>query len=35
MTHDAGDPVISVTVWHGPRSALAALLMDALPDCFS
>ena len=29
MTHDAGDPVISVTVWHGPRSALVALLQDA------
>lgn len=26
MTHDYGDPVISVTVWRGPRSALAALL---------
>ena len=26
MTQDYGDPVVSVTVWRGPRSALAALL---------
>ena len=26
MKQDTGDPVISVTVWRGPRSALAALL---------
>lgn len=26
MPHDVTDPVVSVTVWRGPRSALAALL---------
>ena len=26
MTYDATDPVVAVTVWRGPRSALAALL---------
>lgn len=26
MTHDTGDPTITISVWRGPRSALAALL---------